>query len=221
MPPGRGYRRRRYRRRRSYPSRKFKRFVKKSIIALATKYVDGSFSVASIHRDAGTNTSIAQVSFSDVLQGDSENNRDGNAIFMKSLICHWELDSGATDAQVVRIVIFKWQSGTIPEIKNVFDVVLANNNHLAQYRTKTEADFTNKYTILHDGKHNLGPGLTTRAYISFTLNLKGSKVSYNGALGNSFEGGQVYMCAFNDRLTASGNPVQIKGTYRLKYTDNL
>jgi hypothetical protein len=224
-----------YRRRRRYynrrkPSKSFQRKVKKAMVNMATKYIDlttgsgGPIDAIAID-DLDTSTITGVNLLNQIAEGDTEHERDGQVIFNKNLHLTMEFTSSASSAEQLRLIIFKYDADSDPQLQNIFTNSSCENgtNHLwylAQYTRKADGAFGNNYKMYLDKKFTLSSGVSSKLLTDIMIDLKDMKTTYSGTTGTSIEGGRLYVAVFSD-LASSGSPATYYWSGRLKYCDNI
>lgn len=156
-------------------------------------------------------------------QGDESNERNGRSVLAKALEFQLKLKLvPASGAGVVRIVLVRDTTcdGALPDMSDIFDTI---NGDLAvnSFRNIINAP-TKKYQIWWDKRFSLDIDYKDEIYISKYIKLKKSHVKYigSGFAPSDLGPGNFFLCAIS-----TGNPetdvvFNLNGFCRFRYIDN-
>jgi len=176
-----------------------KQIVNKTIEKKIQSFAETKMHLTEIDAEYGYDGAVVQLSA--IAQGDTQGNRDGNEIQLKSLV--FRTYGVASDAyNVQRIIIFRWKEDSAPVVADILqDVAGAGSQNVI---SPTSFNQKSRYTILYDTfLTSIGTYVPVSRVISHHLNLKGSKCVYNGANATSYENNQLWVLFISDSDAAT------------------
>ena len=212
--------RRRYKRPRPYTTeRRVKRVLRK---LQDTHFKDTCVTDAvPLYSDsAGTNTAQH---LSGIAQGNTKADRTGNRVSFGSLQMTLDLIKLNTiEVELFRVLIFRWSGGGVPQIQNVLSKC-GNSWLRAFYRTSTDTNFQNKYSIMFDRTFTCSNGTIPQMRIPILKKWnEGSAATYDGVLADTASAGpgNIWLFVISNRQVADATLGTYNLDWRLKWADS-
>lgn len=228
MPYRRQYRKKIYRKKRTY--RRNAGWQSTAVQALRTaKWVASLVNTEFKHNDTQiamsmNNTAYNQAAITIMPQGDDDNERNGRSVLAKALEFQLRLSLDPTNTighGTVRIVLVRDTTcdGTLPNMADIFDTI-STDQAVNSFRNISTAP-TKKYQIWWDKRFSLDVDYKDEIYISKYIKLKKSHVKY---LGTGFAAsdcgpGNFFLCAISTG-DATFTRFNLAGYSRFRYIDN-
>lgn len=178
--------------------------VRKEILKIAEKkFINGTNS-------AGIDFSGTVTSISDVAQGDTDNTRDGDNLYLTSLQLRWSVVLGDS-TNLARIIVFQWKPNSTPTTGDILITTGSTAAPLSAYNHDTRQS----YRILSDSLVALNAAETMKAGTSFVVNFPVKQIQYTGS--GTTGTNKLYLLALSDS-GASSHPT-FTYYYKLNYRD--
>lgn len=157
-------------------------------------------------------------------QGDSPNQRNGNSILLKSLMLrhNFTLNAGppALDHVNIRMMLVRWDSAsgiTSPDIHNILDDPIDALGWVRVFRNIDNVNVRN-FKVLWDKRITLDTDYKSEVTIDKYFKLR-HHAKFVGSALNQMAFGHLFMVYMYDNLAASGS-FTLNADARLRYIDN-
>lgn len=201
---------------------------KYSVAQMATKalkgvnYIRGLVNSERFYHDTTiTSTSVtpstpAMLGMQAIAQGDGDNSRTGNSIFVKSLSVRLIVKLNVQQIRFIRVMIVRDTqqiADTPPTPADVMQVADNGNGLVSFLNNKTRG----RFDVLYDTRAALNPEGKDTFILNKTIPMR-SHIRYNGSTASDIQKNGLYILYFVDAGTSSD--VTFQGISRIYYHDN-